>query len=32
MNYRAREIGATLQIRSDNGKGAILTCLFNRAL
>src|SRR5216117_2010203 len=32
MNYRACEIGATLQIRSDREKGATVLCLFNKNL
>lgn len=32
MKYRAGEIGATLQIRSNGGQGTLLTCALNRAL
>ena len=32
MNYRAGEIGATLQIRSDRGKGTTVMCLFDKNL
>src|SRR6266571_4986246 len=32
MNYRAGEIGATLQIRSDREKGTTVMCLFDKNL
>ena len=32
MNYRAGEIGATLQIRSDREKGTTVMCLFDNNL
>src|ERR1051326_1890193 len=32
MNYRAGEIGATLQIRNDDGKGTTVLCAFSKDL
>lgn len=32
MNYRAGEIGATLQIGSDDGKGTTVMCIFDKDL
>ena len=32
MNYRAGEIGATLQIHNDRQKGTTVMCLFNKNL
>ncbi|HEV2330327.1 MAG TPA: PAS domain S-box protein [Verrucomicrobiae bacterium] len=32
MKYRAGVVGATLQIQSGNGKGAAVSCIFNRNL
>jgi PAS domain S-box-containing protein len=32
MNYRAGEIGATLQVRGEPGKGTTVMCIFNKDL
>jgi len=32
MKYRAGEIGATLQVRGERGKGTTVLCIFNKDL